>query len=94
MSTKFNFEIPYKVVKTSRSEWESGGPSIRTGSIVFYTDGSKMDNRTGAGVFGPGIRMSVPMGGYPTVFQAEIYAILECTRVCLSRKYRYAKICI
>lgn len=89
-----NFDIPFKVVKTSRITWESGGPSIRAGSIVFYTDGSKMDQNTGAGVVGPGTRISIPMGKSPTVFQAEIYAILECARTCLRRGYRYSNICI
>ena len=34
------------------------------------------------------------MGRWLTVFQVEIYAILECARVCLARNYRGANICI
>ncbi|XP_055522598.1 uncharacterized protein LOC129716788 [Wyeomyia smithii] len=34
------------------------------------------------------------MGNWPTVFQAEIYAIIECVKVCLKRNYKHANICI
>ena len=91
---KTNFEIPYTITETKRETWEQGGPVIRQGSVIFYTDGSKMDNSTGAGLTGPGINMFFPMGRWPTVFQAEIYAILECASVCLKRNYKHANICI
>ena len=94
METKPNFEIPYKIIETKRETWEQGGPALREGSVIFYTDGSKMNNSTGAGITGPGINISIAMGHWPTVFQAEIYAIFECIHVCLVRKYRYANICI
>lgn len=74
--------------------WESGGPSISPGSIMFYTDGSKMSDNTGAGITGPGVNVSIPMGRWTTVFLAEIYAILECASICLRRKYRHARICV
>lgn len=53
-----------------------------------------MHNMTGAGVFGPGIKKFISMGLYPTVFQAEIFAIIECIHICLNRNYRYSNICI
>lgn len=93
MTTKANYDAPFKVVKLSRYIWESGGPSLRPGSISFYTDGSKIGENTGAGVFGPGINKVIPMGHSPTVFQAEIQAIIECANICIERKYRFAKIC-
>ena len=39
-----------------------------------------MKEGTGAGVFGQSVkrRLSVSLGRYTTVFQAEIYAILAC----------------
>ena len=89
-----NFEIPYKVHDPSRITWDSGGPIVRQGSIIFYTDGSKIGTNTGAGVFGPKTKISVAMGNWPTVFQAEIFAIIECSKLCLKRKYRHSNICI
>ena len=90
----FCVDVPFKVIETNRNEWESGGPCIPKGSVIFYTDGSKMGYKTGAGIAGPGVSVSIPMGQWTTVFLAEIYAILECASICLRRNYRYAKICI
>lgn len=94
METVVNYDLPYDVFIPSRQEWEGGGPSVPTGSINFFTDGSKMNNLTGSGIYGPRTKISVHLGQWPTVFQAEIYAILECVLLCLRRKYRFAKICI
>lgn len=53
MIMKTNYDVPFKVVKPCRYDWDAGGPSLRPGSIVFYTDGSKMGENTGADVFWP-----------------------------------------
>jgi len=48
---------------------------------VWFTNGSRTKEGTGAGVYGQsvGIRLSISLGGkYATVFQAEIYAFLVC----------------
>ncbi|XP_062716992.1 retrovirus-related Pol polyprotein from type-1 retrotransposable element R1 isoform X2 [Aedes albopictus] len=82
------------VADVTRQDWETGEPDFRSGSTVFYTDGSKQDNLVGAGIFGPGVNVSLPLGRWPTVFQAEVYAILECADICLKRRYRNANICI
>lgn len=94
MNRQYNFERLFNVTEPSRAEWESGGPNIQPGSVIFYTDGSKLNNRVGAGVTGPGVNISISMGKWPTVFQAEIQAIIECATVCLQRNYRHANICI
>ncbi|VEN48752.1 unnamed protein product [Callosobruchus maculatus] len=39
--------------------------------IVWYTDGSKTEQGTGAGIFGRGTRQSIPLGKYGSVFQSE-----------------------
>lgn len=94
MEYTLNLDITYKVILTDRQVWESGGPSLPPGAIIFYTDGSKMGNKTGAGITGPGLSISAPMGRWTTVFLAEIYAILECASACLKRNYRHSTICI
>ena len=94
LERKPNFGIPYRTVEIERESWQQGGPTIRDGSLCFYTDGSKMNGSAGAGFTGPGISNFFPMGHWPTVFQAEIYAIIECTNTCLERNYRHANICI
>lgn len=92
MNRQYNFERLFNVTFPSRTEWESGGPNIRPGSVVFFTDGSKINDRVGAGVTGPGINISISMGKWQTVFQAEIQAIIECTSICLRRNYEHANI--
>lgn len=94
MEKILNLDKPYEVINTNRQIWESGGPIISPGSIIFYTDGSKMNDSAGAGIIGPGIHVSIPMGRWTTVFFAEVYAILECAYICLKRNYRHARICI
>jgi hypothetical protein len=77
-----NFEPKYRVTLLTREEWTKGtGPPPVVKGLVWYTDGRRMqDGRTGAGVYGQseGRRLSISLGKYVTVFQAEIYAILAC----------------
>lgn len=92
MAVRNNPDIPYKVIETNRHMWSRDGPTLPSGIICFYTDGSKIGSNTGSGVYGPGVKEIIPMGVWPTVFQAEVYAILVCAKICLKRNYRHAKI--
>ena len=94
MEARPNMNIPYKVIETNRSTWNNGGPNLPAGTICFYTDGSKIGSHTGSGIFGPGVKETISLGKWPTVFQAEVYAIYICAEICLKRKYRHAKIAI
>ena len=55
---------------------------------VCHTDGSQLQRlgRMGASVFNQttNLKLTLPLGKYSTVFQAEIYAILACARNDLS----------
>ena len=53
-------------------------PAVK--GFVWYTDGSRTAEGTGAGVYGQSVnrRLSIPLGKHATVFQAEVYAILAC----------------
>jgi ribonuclease HI len=77
----FNFKPRYRVTISRREDWTKGPaapPEVK--GLVWYTDGSKMREGTGAGVCGQSVkgRLSYPLGRYTTVFQAKIYAILAC----------------
>jgi ribonuclease HI len=50
---------------------------------VWFTDGSQIQEGTGAGVYGQSIRrrLSFSLGKHATVFQAEVFAILACAHV-------------
>lgn len=45
---------------------------------IWYTDGSKTNEGTGSGVYGPNTRISVILGKSSTIFQAELEAIRMC----------------
>ncbi|VEN55699.1 unnamed protein product [Callosobruchus maculatus] len=51
--------------------------------IVWYTDGTKTEQGTGAGIFGRRTRQSIPLGKYASIFQSEVYAILQYSQATL-----------
>jgi hypothetical protein len=77
----FNLEPKYKVTMWSREEWTrgSGNPFVVKRPVRF-TDGPRKTEGTGTGVNGQssGKRLSISLGKNPTIFQAEVYAILAC----------------
>jgi ribonuclease HI len=98
MRPAFNLEPKYRVTMLTREDWTKGSgspPEIK--GLVCYTDGSKMKEGTGAGVFGQSVqrRLSFSLGRYTTVFQAEIYAILACVHEVQfqNRPEKYVSIC-
>jgi ribonuclease HI len=48
--------------------------------LIWFADGSRMKEGTGAGVYGQSVgrRLSISVGRYATVFQAEKCAMLAC----------------
>ncbi|XP_050528221.1 uncharacterized protein LOC126898324 [Daktulosphaira vitifoliae] len=69
--------IPYKVVITTRREWNINHLT-KKGGFVIYTDGSKKSGKVGVEIWGlkPRINVSMSLGTTPSVFQAEVMAIL------------------
>jgi len=67
------------------------------GDIVCYTDGSRLQRlgHTGASVFNQttNLKLTLPLGKYSTVFQAEIYAILSCVLSLHSEREASIAIC-
>ena len=65
--------------------------------LVWYMDGSRTAEGTGAGVCGQSVsrRLSIPLGKYATVFQAEVYVILACTHEIKAQDWpeKYVSIC-
>jgi hypothetical protein len=55
------------------------------GCTVFFTDGALWGGRAGAAVFSDilNVRESYALGSHATVFQSEVYAILECSEYCI-----------
>ena len=82
----------------TREEWTRGpgAPPVVKG-LVWFTGGSRTKGGTGAGVYGQyvGRRLSVSVGRYAAVFQAEIYAVLACAYEIqlYGRSEKYVSIC-
>jgi len=98
MRPAFNFELKYRVTMLTRDEWTrgTGTPRVLKG-LIWFTDGSRMKEGTGAGVYGQSVGrgLSISPGRYATVFQTEIYGILACAYEIqlYGRTEKYVNIC-
>jgi ribonuclease HI len=83
MKPVFNLEPKYSVTMLTREDWTRGPgtPPVVKG-LIWFTDGSRNAEGTGAGVYGQSAdrRLSVSLGKHVTVFQAEVYEILDCVQ--------------
>ncbi|XP_043072259.1 uncharacterized protein LOC122322860 [Drosophila grimshawi] len=79
LGTPFNTYFP------QREEWVHGTPGPPA-TITFFTDGSKLDNRVGGGVYSEqlNLQLSFSLPTHCSVFQAEVLAIKEALD-CLDR---------
>ena len=81
MRPGFNPEPKYSINMLTGEEWSKGiGASPPVKGLIWFTEGSKMREETGAGVYGQSVgrRLSFSLGRSATVFQPEICAILAC----------------
>lgn len=86
MMKTFNLVKPFKVIIPDRVEWQERSPITDEGAIIYYTDGSKLeDNSTGIGVYGAEFKYHEALGKSPTIFQAEVYAIEVCAKEIMKR---------
>jgi hypothetical protein len=98
MRPAINLEPKYRVTMLTREDWTKAtvAPPVVKG-LVWFTDGSKTMEVTGAGVYGQSVgrRSSFSLGRYTRDFQAGIYVILAC--VCeirfQNRPEKYFSIC-
>lgn len=89
MTPVFQFDKNFSVELSNKADWKciSSNYNIEKNSIIWFTDGSKTSEGTGAGVFGPRTKYHEPMGNYPSIFQAEVHAIERCAQINLNRCY-------
>jgi hypothetical protein len=97
MKPVFNLEPKYRVTMLTREEWTSGPGTPAVKRLVWFMDGSRTAEGTGAGVYGQSVnrRLSVSLSKHATVFQAEVYAILACVQETdtQDRPEKYVSIC-
>ena len=76
--------------------WRNKDPVFPEGAPIWFTDGSRANSGAGSGIFGlrPNRSLSFPLGKFATVFQTEIYAILQCACENIRRAYKSKQILI
>jgi ribonuclease HI len=79
-----------------RDYWRNKDPVFPEDALIWFTDGSRADSGTGPGICGlrPNSSLSFPLGKFATVFQTEIYAILQCACEYIRRAYKRKRILI
>ncbi|KAJ8914523.1 hypothetical protein NQ315_002796 [Exocentrus adspersus] len=91
------FKKNYTVEIPSREVWNQDPDALVSHGLVWFTDGSKTLEGTGAGVRGvrPRVELSFPLGKHASVFQAEVFAISACVSENLKRGYsnQHIQIC-
>jgi ribonuclease HI len=90
MIPRYVLHKPFKVHLSSRHESKNGFNPDNKGGLVWYTDGSKTNEGTGAMVYkwGSGRWHNFSLGHHTTVFQAEIYAIKACIMENIEKGYK------
>jgi len=81
---KFYFDKNYEVYIPTRDDWNESRVNLND-EAVYFTDGSRL---SGTGPAGGGVYNQTdfeeyyfPLGCRCSVFQAEIYAILQCAKL-------------
>ncbi|KAJ8911658.1 hypothetical protein NQ315_006004 [Exocentrus adspersus] len=93
MTPKYMFNRDFEISIGDRGDLTEDHYSTVPG-ITWYTDWSKTEQGTGAGIYSGmrKIELSLPLGRYTSVFQAEVYALLQCARENNLRAYRNKRI--
>jgi ribonuclease HI len=91
----YYYSKTFKVI-IDQDFWRIKDPEFPEHALIWHTDGSRADSRTGSGICGlrPNSSFSFPLGKLATVFQTEIYAILQCACENIKRAYKNKRILI
>jgi hypothetical protein len=76
--------------------WRNADPVFPEDALFWLTDGRRASSGTGSGIFDirPNRNFSFPLGKFFTVFQTQIYAILQCACGNIRRPYKHKRILI
>lgn len=88
------FHKPYRVTIPMEGVEKMKEKIDKQDGTIWYTDGSKTEKSTGVGVANmeTGYALSINLGRFATVFQAEITAITVCAQEMVRRSYHDKKI--
>ena len=85
----YNYSKIYKVI-IDVDYWRNKDLEFPQDVLVWFTDGSRADSGMGAGIYGirPNRSFSFPLGKFASVFQTEIYSIIQCAYENIRRAYK------
>ena len=91
----YHYAKIYKVI-IDVDYWRNKDPKFPEDALVWFIDGSRTDSGTGAGIYGlkPNRSFSFPLGNFASVFQTEIYAIIQCAYENIRKGYKNKRILI
>jgi hypothetical protein len=74
-----------------RDYWRNKSPVFPEDALIWFTGGSRAYSGTRSGIYGirPNRSFSLPLGKFATVFQTEIYVILQCACENIRRAYKH-----
>ena len=87
------FEVPFSSNLPPREDWLSKGiDCVPRGDVTCFTDGSLANHRAGAGIHviigDEVIDRSFSLGKHVTVFQSEVFAVLQCCYLLMDKQLR------
>lgn len=84
---KKTFNNKYKVIIPERNFYDNIPPPIIHGDTEsWYTDGSKTQEGTGLGIYGPNTEIWLGFDDHASVFQTEVLAISRCAEEILRNR--------
>ena len=91
----YHYSKIYKVI-IDVDYWRNKDPKFLEDALVWFTNGSRTDSGTGAGIYGlrPNRSFTFPLGKFASIFQTEIYAIIQCAYINIRRAYKNKQILI
>ena len=83
MVKSYNFTKLFWTCIHEREAWKKEGWNLLLQGDIWYTDVSKGDEWTGAVLYASALRrgLAIPLGRFPTIFQAELFTILQCAEI-------------
>ena len=81
---KLMFDRLFKISFPEREHYSSNQHIIKN-TLRWYTDGSKTNEGTGAGIHGPNYYETLDFDDHATVFQTEVVALSRCADVLIQR---------
>lgn len=82
----YKFDRRFRIIIPSRTDWMNNAVTTPPNSYTFFTDGSRCNELSGAGIHLPQLNcnLSLSLGKYATVSQSEIVGLSNCDLIELS----------